>query len=173
MAELIAKTKDNVDTAQKQLQEFTDTSHVQIQNFLQTTSRNRTTFADVSESKRTFAENLNNLYKGLKEAIRNFRIYSPDFYTNYDHIAQKIDSLKSISSRIDKEIENIHEFEKENTEMKNRHMEQFNLKDTGIHNADIEEFLEHFTITDDKLEAGSIAGISVTGGAESGEITFF
>ena len=56
---------------------------------------------------------------------------------------------------------------------KEKHMNMYNLTDNGIHNADIEEFLQHFTITDDKLEAGNIAGISVTGGAESGEITFF
>ncbi|MCR4938841.1 MAG: hypothetical protein K5930_01870 [Treponemataceae bacterium] len=173
MAQLIADTKVNVDTAQKQLQEFTDTSHVQIQSFLQTASHNRTTFADVAEAKRVFSENLNSLYNGLRDAIRNFRIYSPDFYTSYEQIGCKIESLKNISERINKEIKSIKAFEEENAANKKHHMELHHLTDTGIHNADIEEFLHHFTITDDKLEAGSIAGISVTGGAESGEITFF
>ena len=173
MSQLIQNTKDSVDTAQKQLKEFTDTSQVQIQSFLATTLRNKTTLSDVTESKRSFAENLNSLYNGLKEAIRNFRIYSPDFYICYEKIAEKIESLKKLSGRIDTEIQNIQAFADENAAQKQNHMSIHNLTDDGIHNADIEEFLQHFTITDDKLEAGSIAGISVTGGAESGEITFF
>ena len=173
MSQLIQNTKDSVDTAQKQLQEFTDTSQVQIQSFLSTTSHNKTTLSDVTESKRSFAENLNSLYNGLREAIRNFRIYSPDFYTSYNNIAEKIDSLKELSGRLDDEINSIQSFADDNAEQKQKHMSLHNLTDDGIHNADIEEFLQHFTITDDKLEAGSIAGISVTGGAESGEITFF
>lgn len=173
MAQLIADTKASVDTAQKQLQEFTDTSNVQIQSFLQTTSHNKTTFADVSESKRAFSENMNSIYSGLREAIKNFRIYSPDFYTSYDQIEERIQSLKAISARLEKEIDKIKAFEEENLALKDKHIERYNLTDTGIHNADIEEFLQHFTITDDKLEAGNVAGISVTGGAESGEITFF
>ncbi len=173
MAELISNTKDNVDTAQKQLQEFTDTSHAQIQSFLETTSHNKTTFADVTESKRTFSETLNRLYNELKEAIRNFRIYSPDFYSNYDKIEQKITSLKTLSGKLATEIENIQDYANDNRVQKDKHMRMYKLTDNGVHNADIEDFLQHFTITDDKLEAGNIAGISVTGGAESGEITFF
>lgn len=173
MAQLIANTKEKVDTAQKQLQEFTDTSHVQIQSFLETTSHNKTTFADVTEAKRTFSETLNKLYNELREAIRNFRIYSPDFYGSSDKIDQKIASLRNLSNKLAEEISSIDEYADDNRAQKENHMNLNNLTDTGIHNADIEEFLEHFTITDDKLEAGSIAGISVTGGAESGEITFF
>lgn len=173
MAQLIANTKEKVDTAQKQLQEFTDTSHVQIQSFLETTSHNKTTFADVTEAKRTFSETLNKLYSELREAIRNFRIYSPDFYGSSDKIDQKIASLRKLSNKLAEEISSIDEYADDNRAQKENHMNLNNLTDTGIHNADIEEFLEHFTITDDKLEAGSIAGISVTGGAESGEITFF
>lgn len=173
MAQLIANTKEKVDTAQKQLQEFTDTSHVQIQSFLETTSHNKTTFADVTEAKRTFSETLNKLYNELREAIRNFRIYSPDFYGSSDKIDQKIASLRNLSNKLAEEINSIDEYADDNRAQKENHMNLNNLTDTGIHNADIEEFLEHFTITDDKLEAGSIAGISVTGGAESGEITFF
>ena len=173
MAQLIANTKEEVDTAQKQLQEFTDTSHVQIQSFLETTSHNKTTFADVTEAKRTFSETLNKLYNELREAIRNFRIYSPDFYGSSDKIDQKIASLRNLSNKLAEEINSIDEYADDNRAQKENHMNLNNLTDTGIHNADIEEFLEHFTITDDKLEAGSIAGISVTGGAESGEITFF
>ena len=173
MAQLIANTKEKVDTAQKQLQEFTDTSHVQIQSFLETTSHNKTTFADVTEAKRTFSETLNKLYSELREAIRNFRIYSPDFYGSSDKIDQKIASLRNLSNKLAEEINSIDEYADDNRAQKENHMNLNNLTDTGIHNADIEEFLEHFTITDDKLEAGSIAGISVTGGAESGEITFF
>lgn len=173
MAQLIANTKEKVDTAQKQLQEFTDTSHVQIQSFLETTSHNKTTFADVTEAKRTFSETLNKLYSELREAIRNFRIYSPDFYGSSDKIDQKIASLRKLSNKLAEEINSIDEYADDNRAQKENHMNLNNLTDTGIHNADIEEFLEHFTITDDKLEAGSIAGISVTGGAESGEITFF
>lgn len=173
MSQLIGNTKDNVDTAQKQLQEFTDTSQVQIQSFLETTSRNKTTLSDVTESKRVFADKLNSLYNGLRDAIRNFRIYSPDFYTSYEKIDENIASLKKLSTRIQEEIQSLQEFADDNAAQKQQHMSLHNLTDNGIHNADIEEFLQHFTITDDKLEAGSIAGISVTGGAESGEITFF
>ena len=173
MSQLITNTKENVDTAQKQLKEFTDTSQIQIQSFLETNSRNKTTLSDVTESKRSFAENLNSLYNGLREAIRNFRIYSPDFYTSYEKIAEKIESLKKLSGRLDKEIQDIQAFADENAAHKQKHMSLYALADDGVHNADMEEFLQHFTITDDKLEAGSIAGISVTGGAESGEITFF
>ena len=173
MSQLIGNTKDNVDTAQKQLQEFTDTSQVQIQSFLETTSHNKTTLSDVTEAKRTFSEKLNSLYNGLREAIRNFRIYSPDFYATYEKISEKIESLKKLSVRLSAEIRNIQDFAEENSSQKQNHMRLHKLTDNGIHNADIEEFLQHFTITDDKLEAGSIAGISVTGGAESGEITFF
>ena len=173
MSQLITNTKESVDTAQKQLKEFTDTSQIQIQSFLETNSRNKTTLSDVTESKRSFAENLNSLYNGLREAIRNFRIYSPDFYTSYERIAEKIEALKKLSGRLDKEIQNIQAFADDNAAHKQKHMSLYDLADDGVHNADIEEFLQHFTITDDKLEAGSIAGISVTGGAESGEITFF
>jgi hypothetical protein len=52
-------------------------------------------------------------------------------------------------------------------------IENHQIEDTGIHNLDILEFLNHFTITADKQEAGSIAGINVSNGATAGEITFF
>ena len=40
-------------------------------------------------------------------------------------------------------------------------------------NIDAIEFINHFTITADKQEAGSLIGIDVSGGASSGDITFF
>lgn len=173
MSDLISNTKENVDTAQKQLSEFTETSSAQIHNFLETSSKNKTTFSDVNESKRLFAENLNNLYSGLRNAIINFRIYSPDFYTCYDRIGEKTESLKILSNQLQEQRENLQAYAASNQHHMDTLISKHNLTASGIHNADMESFLEHFTITDDKLEAGNLAGISVAGGAEAGEITFF
>lgn len=173
MAQLIAQTQTNVQTAQNQLQDFTETCNSEIKKFLDASSRDEHNFHIVNRDKEKFSKDLEKTYSSLDMAAANFSVYSPDFYTEYSSITNGIDSLLELSKLINesqyelKQLLDTTEIDKANLLKRNQ------ILDTGIHNSDIIEFINHFTITADKQEAGTLAGIDVSNGAASGEITFF
>lgn len=173
MAQLIAQTQENVQTAQNQLQDFTDTCNSEIKKFLDASSRDDKNFYTVSKEKDAFASKLDKIYYALDRAAANFSVYSPDFYTNYTSISGAIDRLHGLSRLIIDTQQGLQHLLDNTERERNALITNHQLEDTGIHNLDIIEFLNHFTITADKQEAGSLAGIAVSHGATSGDITFF
>ena len=173
MAQLIAQTQENVQTAQNQLQDFTDTCNSEIKKFLDASSRDDKNFYTVSKEKDAFASELDKIYYALDRAAANFSVYSPDFYTNYTSISGAIDRLHGLSRLIIDTQQGLQHLLDNTERERNALITNHQLEDTGIHNLDIIEFLNHFTITADKQEAGSLAGIAVSHGATSGDITFF
>ena len=173
MAQLIAQTQENVQTAQNQLQDFTDTCNSEIKKFLDASSRDDKNFYTVSKEKDAFASELDKIYYALDRAAANFSVYSPDFYTNYTSISGAIDRLHDLSRLIIDTQQGLQHLLDNTERERNALITNHQLEDTGIHNLDIIEFLNHFTITADKQEAGSLAGIAVSHGATSGDITFF
>jgi len=173
MANLIAQTQENVQTAQNQLQDFTDTCNTEIKKFLDASTRDDKNFYTVKKDKEVFATDLDKIYYSLDRAAANFSVYSPDFYTNYSNISDSIDRLKGLSQLINDAQQNLKHLLDITDSERNALISNHQLEDSGIHNMDILEFLNHFTITADKQEAGFLAGVDVTGGATAGEITFF
>ena len=173
MANLIAQTQENVQTAQNQLQDFTDTCNSEIKKFLDASIRDDQNFYTVSKEKDVFATELNKIYYELDRAAANFSVYSPDFYTHYSSISDCIDKLHGLSRLIIDAQNGLEALldgtQRECTALKTN----YQLEEPSIHNPDILEFLNHFTITADKQEVGSITGIQVSNGATSGDITFF
>lgn len=173
MAQLIAQTQSNVQTAQNQLQDFTDTCNSEIKKFLDASTKDDQNFHAVNRDKEEFSRDLEKTYKSLDQAAVNFSVYTPDFYTQYTSISKSIDNLHELSKLINdaqyelKQMLDLQEIEKASL------LKKYQLVDSGIHNLDIIEFINHFTITTDKQEAGNLAGITVSNGASSGEITFF
>lgn len=173
MAQLIAQTQSNVQTAQNQLQDFTDTCNSEIKKFLDASTKDDQNFHAVNRDKEEFSRDLEKTYKSLDQAAVNFSVYTPDFYTQYTSISKSIDNLHELSKLINdaqyelKQMLDLQEIEKASL------LKKYQLVDSGIHNLDIIEFINHFTITADKQEAGNLAGITVSNGASSGEITFF
>lgn len=173
MAKLIAQTQSNVQTAQNQLQDFTDTCNSEIKKFLDASTKDDQNFHAVNRDKEVFSRDLEKTYKSLDQAAVNFSVYTPDFYTQYTSISKSIDNLHELSKLINdaqyelKQMLDFQEVEKASL------LKKYQLIDSGIHNLDIIEFINHFTITADKQEAGNLAGITVSNGATSGEITFF
>ena len=173
MAQLIAQTQSNVQTAQNQLQDFTDTCNSEIKKFLDASTKDDQNFHAVNRDKEEFSRDLEKTYKSLDQAAVNFSVYTPDFYTQYTSISKSIDNLHELSKLINdaqyelKQMLDLQEIEKASL------LKKYQLIDSGIHNLDIIEFINHFTITADKQEAGNLAGITVSNGASSGEITFF
>ena len=173
MAQLIAQTQENVQTAQNQLQDFTDTCNSEIKKFLEASLRDDKNFYSVSKEKDAFASELDKIYYALDRAAANFSVYSPDFYTNYTSISEAIDRLHGLSRLIIDTQQGLQHLLDNTDRERNALITNHQLEDTGIHNLDIIEFLNHFTITADKQEAGSLAGVTVSHGAASGDITFF
>ena len=173
MAKLIAQTQSNVQTAQNQLQDFTDTCNSEIKKFLDASTKDDQNFHAVNRDKEVFSRDLEKTYKSLDQTAVNFSVYTPDFYTQYTSISKSIDNLHELSKLINdaqyelKQMLDFQEVEKASL------LKKYQLIDSGIHNLDIIEFINHFTITADKQEAGNLAGITVSNGATSGEITFF
>ena len=173
MAKLIAQTQSNVQTAQNQLQDFTDTCNSEIKKFLDASTKDDQNFHAVNRDKEVFSRDLEKTYKSLDQAAVKFSVYTPDFYTQYTSISKSIDNLHELSKLINdaqyelKQMLDFQEVEKASL------LKKYQLIDSGIHNLDIIEFINHFTITADKQEAGNLAGITVSNGATSGEITFF
>ena len=75
MAQLIAQTQENVQTAQNQLQDFTDTCNSEIKKFLDASVRDDQNFYTVSKEKDVFATELNKIYYELDRAAANFSVY--------------------------------------------------------------------------------------------------
>ncbi|MCQ2613450.1 MAG: hypothetical protein MJ183_07615 [Treponemataceae bacterium] len=173
MSELILNTKGNVDTAQKQLLEFTETCNNEIKTFLDESGHDKKTFTAVSSEKKVFQDKLSSIYDGLFDAIEHFSVYTPEFFECYRSIADRIDHLNELSKRLFAAKCDLDCIYRENITAKKSLMKQYDVADKGVQDTKIREFLEYFTITDDKLEAGSIAGIKVSGGADAGDITFF
>ena len=173
MAQLIAQTQENVQTAQNQLQDFTDTCNSEIKKFLDASVRDDQNFYTVSKEKDVFATELNKIYYELDRAAANFSVYSPDFYTHYTTISDCIDKLHGLSRLIIDSQKGLEVLLDSTQRECDALKANYQLEEPSIHNHDIIEFLNHFTITADKQEVGSITGIQVSNGAASGDITFF
>ena len=173
MSKLIQNTNESVETAQKKLADFTDSSNKQIQYFLDTTIHDKNTFNQVIAKKKTFSEELTGVYSQLENAISDFSVYTPEFYECYEKISDTINRLKKLSERLAAEKEMIERYYEENVEKRDCLIKEFNIEDTSAIDSTMQEFLEHFTITEDRLEVGSISGLNTGDNVESGEITFF
>ena len=173
MSKLIQNTNESVETAQKKLADFTDSSNKQIQYFLDTTIHDKNTFNQVIAKKKTFSDELTAVYSQLENAISDFSVYTPEFYECYEKISDTINRLKKLSERLAAEKEMIERYYEENVEKRDCLIKEFNIEDTSAIDSTMQEFLEHFTITEDRLEVGSISGLNTGDNVESGEITFF
>ncbi len=173
MANLIGRSKDQIETAQKQLEEFTEVCNSQVRDFMSSVDTDHMKFSKLSHHKNNFAEKLYSLKDELNNSIENFNVFSPTFFEVYDSIGERLEHLKDLSKRLEQARNDVHEICDHNKTCQYDIMTQYNLQETEIHNADMEEFLKKFTITENKLEAGNIEGIEVTGGAAAGDITFF
>ena len=173
MSKLIQNTNESVETAQKKLADFTDSSNKQIQYFLDTTIHDKNTFNQVIAKKKTFSDELTAVYSQLENAISDFSVYTPEFYECYENISDTINRLKKLSERLAAEKEMIERYYEENVEKRDCLIKEFNIEDTSAIDSTMQEFLEHFTITEDRLEVGSISGLNTGDNVESGEITFF
>ncbi len=173
MANLIANTKENVDTAQNQLEEFTEVCNSQVKKFMENADKDRLNFTSLARKKSSFSTELYALKDKLTDAVENFNVFSPVFFEVYDDIGNHLDHLKVLSTRLEQAKIDMDEIHRENQKAKFDVMTKYGLEETEIHNADMEQFLKKFTITENKLEAGNIEGISVSGGAAAGDITFF
>ena len=100
MAQLIAQTQSNVQTAQNQLQDFTDTCNSEIKKFLDASTKDDQNFHAVNRDKEEFSRDLEKTYKSLDQAAVNFSVYTPDFYTQYTSISKSIDNLHELSKLI-------------------------------------------------------------------------
>lgn len=173
MSNIINDTKDDVTTAQKKLQDFTEAVNLAISTFLEKSKHDRINFNIVDEQKISYADALDAAYEKLSSSVRAVTIYTPEFFTSYNRINELIDKLKVLSSKLAEATSSVREMLTFNEEKCSEIKEQNGLEDADIHNQEILDFISHFTITEDKLEAGNIAGIDVSDGTEAGDITFF
>ncbi len=177
MANLIANTKGNIESAQKQLEEFTEVCNTQVKNFMEHSDSDRMHFTTLSREKNSFAQELYSLKDALHNSVENFNVFSPTFFDTYEVIGKQLDHLKILSQNLQKATNDVDAIYHQNLTKKKEIMAQYNLQERDItnseHTADIAEFLKKFTITENKLEAGNIEGIEVAGGAAAGDITFF
>ena len=173
MTQLIAQTESNVQTAQNQLQDFTETCNSEIKKFLDASTRDEQNFHAVNRDKENFAKGIEKTYRNLDLAAVNFSVYSSDFMSHYKSISDSIDDLHSLSKIIYEAQSELQQLLEIAENEKATILKKYQLVDSGIHNIDAIEFINHFTITADKQEAGSLIGIDVSGGASSGDITFF
>ena len=113
------------------------------------------------------------VFSQLENAISDFSVYTPEFYECYENISDAINRLKKLSTKLTAEKEMIERYYEENVEKRDCLIKEFNIEDTSTIDSTMQEFLEHFTITEDRLEVGSISGLNTGDNVESGEITFF
>lgn len=173
MSELIKKTNSNVYEAQQQLQVFIDSSMTQIKRFTQDTKKDSENFTKVFAEKNTFTHKIKELENELIDALKGFTVYSDNFFSKYKAIGDTIDNISSLAENINKIQEEITEVYSANNAEKQKLLQEYNLEDIPVHNEAITDFLRHFTITDDKKEAGNVAGFAIDDGVAAGEITFF
>lgn len=173
MSNIISTTQEEVNTAQKKLVDFTDSVNNEISSFREKASHEKLNFNSVGEQKQAYANALAIAFDKLSSSVRSVTIYTPQFFTSYNRIIELIEKLKTLSSKLKDATNSVEDLCVYNENRCNEIKEQNSLDDIEIHNQEILDFIGHFTITEDKLEAGSIAGIDVADGTESGDITFF
>lgn len=173
MSNIINDTKEDVTTAQKKLQDFTEAVNQAISTFLEKSTHDKINFNIVDEQKTSYADALDSAYDKLSSSVRAVTIYTPEFFTSYNRIKELIEALKVLSVKLSEATGSVDEMLRFNEAQCAELKEQYDLDDMDIHNPEILDFIGHFTITEDKLEAGNIAGVDVSDGTEAGDITFF
>lgn len=173
MSNIINDTKEDVDTAQSKLQNYTDSVTLEIDRFLERSNHDRINFGLVDEQKMSYKQALESAYNRLYTSVRSVTIYTPHFFEIYNRIIELIEKLKKLSVKLTQSIDAINTLLEHSESRCAEIKEQYGLSDIDIHNKETLDFIGHFTITEDKLEAGNIAGIDVSDGTEAGDITFF
>lgn len=173
MSNIISKTQDEVNTAQKKLKDYTDSVTDEIKVFLEKSIHDKLDFSAVDEQKHSYAEALLTAYEKLSSSVQSVSVYTPEFFKSYNRINELIEQLSSLSSKLKDATVSVNEMCEYNDSRCLEIKEQNNLGDVDLHNQEILDFIKHFTITEDKLEAGSVAGVEVSEGTEAGDITFF
>ncbi|MBQ0166188.1 MAG: hypothetical protein KBT02_03655 [Treponema sp.] len=173
MSNIIESTKEDVNTAQKKLSDYTDAVTQEIDLFLERSAADKINFSTVDEQKLSYSSALESAYDKLTSSVKSVTIYTPEFFTSYNRIDELMGSLMELSEKLTEATESVNELleyhENKCAEVKN----EYSLENIEIHNQDILDFIGHFTITEDKLEAGSVAGVDVQQGTDAGDITFF
>lgn len=173
MSNIIETTKEDVNTAQKKLSDYTDAVTQEISVFLERSTADRINFNTVDEQKQAYSSALESAYDKLTSSVRSVTIYTPEFFKNYNRIDELMGSLMELSSKLTEATDSVNELLINNEAKRTEVMQANGLENVEIHNQDILDFIGHFTITEDKLEAGSVAGVDVQQGTEAGDITFF
>lgn len=173
MSNIINDTKEDVETAQRKLQDFTEAVNMAISKFMEQSVYDKTNFNIVDEQKTSYAEALDAAYEKLSSSVHNVTVYTPEFFTSYNRINELIGKLEKLSQRLADAITSVDGMLADNDGKCTELSAQYGLKDTEIQNQEILDFINHFTITEDKLEAGNIAGVDISDGTEAGDITFF
>lgn len=173
MSNIISKTQEEVNTSQRKLKDYTDSANSEIKVFLDRSVHDKLNFNIVDEQKQAYSDSLKSAYEKLSSSVRSVTIYTPQFFTSYNRIKELIVMLKELSEKLHEASDSVDELcrvsERQCSEIK----AQNGLGDIEIRNKEILDFIGRFTITENKLEAGNIAGIDVADGTEAGDITFF
>ncbi len=173
MSNIISKTQEEVNTAQNKLKNYTDSVNAEIKVFLDRSGNDKIDFSSVDEQKHSYAQALFAAFEKLSSSVRSVTVYTPDFFKSYNRINELIEKLSVLSSKLQEATVSVTEMCDYNELRCQEIKEQYELDDIDLHNQEILDFIKHFTITEDKLEAGSVAGIEVSEGTEAGDITFF
>lgn len=173
MSNIINDTKDDVETAQRKLSDFTEAVNQAIGRFMEQSVHDKINFNIVDEQKASYADALDAAYDKLSTSVREVTVYTPEFFKSYNRINELIDKLKKLSDKLASSITSVEEMLVYNDEKCTELSAEYGLEGIEIQNQEILDFIGHFTITEDKLEAGNIAGVDVSDGTEAGDITLF
>ncbi len=173
MSNLIAKTNDQVYEAQEHLKQFIDKSTAEIQDFTELGIQDKIVFKDLEEEKKEIIDSFTHLHKKYISIIEDFVIYSDDFFVTYNGIEKTIEHIETFIPTIKTVQEELrfiaNTYEKKTPSL----LTELGLSEWVIHNDRFKDILKEYTIVDDKHTLGSLTGVDVAEGVESGDITFF
>ena len=109
-------------------------------------------------------------YKNLSSSIT---VFSPSFYDNFLLITKSIQDLSVLKESLNAEKQLLITYKEEVLAIKNSLLQEKGVASWEVHNQELNDFINSFTILEDKQSASSLSGELFENGVEAGEITLF
>lgn len=118
-------------------------------------------------------ESLSSAKERLVTGVRNFSVFSRDFFSLFAKTNKQLKELSGLLPAIEATQERLDELAAMARNRMKPVMERIGVEDWEIENSRLQEIIERFTIFTHKQKAGELAGFLVEEGQESGEVTLF
>ena len=173
MADIIASTNDLIEKTQQVLKVFISKNSLLINNFIHDSKKADADLLAMEIEKNNLSLKITAFCDSYKNLLSSITVFSSSFYENFMLITKSIQDLLVLKESLNAEKQVLVAYKDEVIAIKNALLQEKGVDAWEVHNQELNDFINSFTILEDKQSAGSLSGVFFENGVEAGEITLF